>query len=48
MKNKKKVVNIIASVAPIGAFVSNDDATESQTNDPLIISNYANDNRYGY
>ncbi|AUB54139.1 hypothetical protein [Enterococcus mundtii] len=42
MKNKKLVVSVIGTVAAIGVFVSTDQVSASEMNEPLIISNYAN------
>jgi len=41
MKNKKLVVSVIGTVAAIGVFVSTDQVSASEMNEPLIISNYA-------
>ncbi|MCA6773402.1 hypothetical protein [Enterococcus mundtii] len=42
MKNKKLVVSVIGTVAAIGVFVSIDQVSASEMNEPLIISSYAN------
>ncbi|MFP3775385.1 hypothetical protein U5M85_07785 [Enterococcus mundtii] len=42
MKNKKLVVSVIGTVAAIGIFVSIDQVSASEMNEPLIISSYAN------
>ncbi|UBM05355.1 hypothetical protein [Enterococcus mundtii] len=42
MKNKKLVVSVIGTVTAIGIFVSIDQVSASEMNEPLIISSYAN------
>ncbi|MGM0146434.1 hypothetical protein [Enterococcus sp. AZ162] len=42
MKNKKLVVSVIGTIAAIGVFVSIDQVSASEMNEPLIISSYAN------